>query len=407
MDRLQVFPCSDGVAKQLLNRALIALLLLLPPGQLAAVPANEHVCGLDKTGYLLTDRGGKVLDACRADTPLVPASTLKILTAWLAIKHWGADFRFSTDFYLDEDQLLWVRGLGDPMLVSEELALVAQALKAAGLSEVNGIGIDTSYYANHIDIPGRSRTDNPYDAPVAALAVNFNTVNLRRKHGKLQSAEAQTPLTQTARKLGRRVDGKAQRINLRHAADSGTYFAEILRRKLTDAGITVDSPIRRGSVPETAKLIYRHENSRQLPDVLKAMLQYSTNFIANQLFLNLGAEAYGAPATMEKAVRHAQREIAETFGWNDFRIVEGSGLSRDNRLSARQLTELLQAFRPWKELLPKHDGVHAKTGTLNGIRTLAGYLSPGGRPFAILINRPAPRNLRYDLVKQWKIQRPK
>ncbi len=387
----------------------VAIIFLLSTSQLSAAPADERVCGLDRAGYLLLDSAGETLDACHADTPLVPASTIKILTAWLAIKHWGADFRFSTDFYLDEDQLLWVHGLGDPMLVSEELALIAQGLKAVSLSAVSGVGIDTSYYANDIDIPGRARTDNPYDAPAAALAVNFNTVNLRRKHGKLQSAEAQTPLTQTARKLGRWVDGKAQRINLRNAQDSGTYFAEILRRKLMDAGITVDARIRRGSVPETAKLIYRHENSRQLPDVLKAMLQYSTNFIANQLFLNLGAEAYGAPATMEKAIRHAQREIAETFGWQDFRIVEGSGLSRDNRLTARQLTELLQAFQPWKELLPKRGGVYAKTGTLNGIRTLAGYLGPGdgGRPFAILINRPAPRNLRYDLVKQWKIQRPK
>ncbi len=385
--------------RRVLNQVVI--IFLLSTSQLDAAPADERICDLDHAGYLLLDSAGETLDGCHADRPLVPASTIKILTAWLALTHWSADFRFSTEFYLDEDQLLWVRGLGDPMLVSEELASIAQALKAAGLRMVSGIGVDTSYYGNGIEIPGRSGSDNPYDAPVAALAVNFNTVNLRREHGKLQSAETQTPLTQTARKLGRRVGSKAQRINLRNAQDSGIYFAEILRRKLLDADVEVAGVIRQGLVPKTATRLYHHDNSRSLPDVVKAMLQYSTNFIANQLFLNLGAEAYGPPATMEKAVRHARREIVAAFGWQDFRIVEGAGLSRSNRLTARQLTELLQAFQPWKALLPKRGGVYAKTGTLNGIRTLAGYLGSGDRPFAILINSPAPRSLRYDLVKQW------
>ena len=405
MDRPQTCVSRSVVATCFLVRVATGLLFVLCTTQLGATTVGEQVCRLDDTGYLLVDSAQRTLDACRADTPLIPASTMKILTAWLALQHWGSDFHFSTDFYLDQGQVLWVRGQGDPMLVSEELAMMAGALKRRGLPVLSGIGIDASYYAPRIDIPGRSGSDNPYDAPVAALAVNFNTVNLRRKNGQLQSAEAQTPLTPIARKLGQRVGVQAKRINLRNAEDSATYFAEILRHKLIDVGIRVGHTIHRGRVPGSAKHLYRYENSRALPDVIKAMLRYSTNYIANTLFLDLGAEAFGSPATMEKATRYASEKIAESFGWQDFRVVEGAGLSRKNRISARQLIALLQAFHPWKALLPQRlDGVSAKTGTLNGIRSLAGYIEAGegDRPFAILINSPSPRTLRYDLVKQWK-----
>ena len=403
-----MFDRPDGMAFQHLIRAIIVFCSLLLVGQLYAAPPDKRICALERASYLLLDDHGETLAACRPDTPLIPASTQKILTAWLALDHWGPDFRFSTDFYIDEDQLLWVRGRGDPMLVSEELGQMAEAIARLGLTALTGIGVDSSYYATHIEVPGRSGSDNPYDAPVAALAVNFNTVNLSRKHGKLQSAEAQTPLTATARRLGKRVNGMNQRINLRTGTDSGVYFAEILRHKLNENGLSVGSTIRQGRVPTGAKRVHHHENSRTLSDVIGAMLKYSTNFIANELFLNLGADAFEPPADMDKAVRYATRRIEERFGWQDVRILEGAGLSRANRLSARQLAELLQAFQPWKHLLPDFSGgVKAKTGTLNGIRTLAGYLEPdeADLPFAILINSPAPRNLRHDLVEQWSKRR--
>ena len=203
----------------------------------------------------------------------------------------------------------------------------------------------------------------------------------------------------------------ARRINLRRAADSATYFAELLASKLRSHGVEVGDSIERGRAPPRAKRLLTHQNSRPLQEVVRAMLRYSTNFIANMLLLDLGAEAYGPPATMEKGVRYARQRIDEVFGWRDYRIVDGAGLSRDNRLSARQLTELLQRFAPWRSLLPERaPGIRAKTGTLRGIRGLAGYLQADDndddwRPFAILINTPAPHRLHFELAKKWRDSR--
>ena len=109
---------------------------------------------------------------------MVPASTMKILTALAAIERWGLDYRFHTDFYLADDNRLWVKGYGDPYLVSEELERIAKALKLRGVRRVAGIGTDDRYFDRGVDINGRSSSSDPYNAPVTALAANFNTVNV-------------------------------------------------------------------------------------------------------------------------------------------------------------------------------------------------------------------------------------
>ncbi|MGD8557042.1 MAG: D-alanyl-D-alanine carboxypeptidase, partial [Chromatiales bacterium] len=145
---------------------------------------------------LLFEENGKEVLSKRADQPMVPASTIKLVTALAAIDKLGLDYRFTTDFHLDDKKQLWVIGSGDPFMVSEELELVAAALKERGLTAVNGIVLDGSRYGEDIFVDGRTDTDNPYDAPLSALAANFNTVAFQRKKGKgLLQAEKQTPLT--------------------------------------------------------------------------------------------------------------------------------------------------------------------------------------------------------------------
>jgi D-alanyl-D-alanine carboxypeptidase/D-alanyl-D-alanine-endopeptidase (penicillin-binding protein 4) len=120
-------------------------------------------------------------------------------------------------------------------------------------------------------------------------------------------------------------------------------------------------------------------------------MRYSNNFIANQIFLAVGAAHRGAPATMEKSVEAVTRYLEGILGIKGLTIVEGSGISRENRLSAFQLFQLLHAFTPHGHLLRKGDHELYKTGTLNGIRTRAGYLLDRDNnlyPYAILINTP-------------------
>ena len=79
----------------------------------------------------MVDEKGNELVAQNADKPFMPASVAKIVTAWLAMEVLGADYRFETRFYLDSDRVLYIRGGGDPFLISEELAQLASALVAA------------------------------------------------------------------------------------------------------------------------------------------------------------------------------------------------------------------------------------------------------------------------------------
>ena len=106
------------------SRLLAVALLLLPTPALADV--KEKVAALAPSGVVLVvDPEGSELVAQNADEPFVPASVTKIVTAWLALEVLGGDYRFETRFYLDDKRLLYVRGGGDPFLISEELAPLA------------------------------------------------------------------------------------------------------------------------------------------------------------------------------------------------------------------------------------------------------------------------------------------
>ncbi|WP_457665906.1 D-alanyl-D-alanine carboxypeptidase/D-alanyl-D-alanine-endopeptidase [Thiolapillus sp.] len=382
-----------------LKRVFFCILLASATACANGTGALDQILDMPRASLLLLEKDGTALVSHNPETPRIPASTLKILTAWLAIRHWGLDYRFKTDFYLDEEEILWVKGYGDPMLVSEEIDRMAAALAAMGLKRLRGIRLDGSYFSDRLSVDGRSDSNNPYDAPVAALAANFNTVYVRKTARRVVSAEPQTPLTDVAQKIARSLKNGKQRVNIHNRRLSARYFGEILRAKLQDQGVEVTGSISDRSLPDSLPLYYRHTNSRTLEDVLQAMLRYSTNFIANQLFLTLGADSQGAPANFTKSRSFARQVIDEAFRWQGFRMVEGSGLSRQNRINARQMIMLLQAFRPYRKLLPSAEkGIHAKTGTLMGISAYAGYIEE--RPFALFINQPASYDLRLRAARE-------
>lgn len=129
-------------------------LLLLSAPALAGV--KEKAATLAPFGLVLVmDAEGNELVAQNADEPFVPASVTKIVTAWLAMEVLGGDYRFETRFYLDAKRVLYVRGGGDPFLISEELATLATELVAAiGKKPIAGIVLDASYYPWTLPHPG-------------------------------------------------------------------------------------------------------------------------------------------------------------------------------------------------------------------------------------------------------------
>ena len=383
---------------------ILSLLILFVYAPLtSASNAIAKLETLEKASLLVANQNAKAVYSRQAEQQLIPASTVKILTALIAMNAWGADHQFSTHFYFGPaSSLLWIKGLGDPFLISEELDLIVQQLKDSGLTSISGIGVDETYFDSEIYFDGRGRSNNPYDAPANALAVNFNTVQINIKNGDVMPGEKQTPITSMAVELSQGLPDGEHRINLKEANRSAEYFIEVLSAKLRAAGISVDDAVIE-SKPADAKLLINYKNSHSVSDVVGAMLLYSNNFIANQLYLMLGAERYGQPATLYKAHQMVVEFIANKFAWEDYVLVDGSGLSRKNRLSALQLVSLLDEFQDYRSLLPSQNPkIFAKSGTLKGISTYAGYLyrEHSWWPFALMINQKIDYKFRERLAKQ-------
>ena len=389
---------------KIISSTLFFLIFLLPTTGKAG-DALTAFSRLTNAGLMVLDANGQTVLANHADLPLMPASTTKLATAWMALSHWGEDHRFRTQFYLDEStQTLWVKGSGDPYLVSEELDAIARNLKQNGLKQVKAIGIDTSLFQPDLALPGTGTSDNPYDAVPTAVAANFNTIAIRKIGGRVLSAESVTPLTAYSESLGHSMRGGELRVNTGpnpHNAEK--YFAELLAAFLDKHGVAVGPQIIFGQTPNLS-VFYSHENSKTLGEIIRSMLKYSTNFVANQLILTLSAESLKRPANATDVQRYMEENLSHRFSWRNFSLADGAGLSRNNRLSPQQLTELLEAFRTWRHLLPEIEpGIYAKSGTLTGVSALAGYLVGHGgewRPFAVVMNQNVPHNLRNRIAQE-------
>lgn len=383
--------------------APICALLLLPG--LGMANAKEKIAALAPSALVLTvDENGNELIAQNADEPFVPASVAKIVTAWLAMEVLGGDYRFETRFYLDRDRVLYIRGGGDPFLISEELAQLASGLVAAiGKKPLSGIVLDASYYPSDIRIPGIEDTDEAYDALNSALAVNFNTIYAVRKGKTVRSAEKQTPITPLAisQFLERGPKGRGRISLAQDPAVSLQYAGELITAFLERAGGSVKGKISTGAVPEGLKPVYVHRQSRTLSKILAGLLLGSNNYIANQIFLEVGGHRLGGPVSLEKSLLVANELLAKHGLAESIHLEEGSGISRSNRFTARGLVQLLHLFEPHAALLRAGDGAHFKTGTFSGVRTLAGYAdtTKHGRVRFVISLKSNDGDMRFRLLK--------
>jgi D-alanyl-D-alanine carboxypeptidase/D-alanyl-D-alanine-endopeptidase (penicillin-binding protein 4) len=362
------------------SRPLALALLLLPAPALAGV--KEKVAALAPPALVLVmDAKGNELVAQNTDEPFVPASVTKIVTAWLAMEVLGGGYRFETRFYLDDKRVLYVRGGGDPFLISEELAPLATELVAAvGKKPITGIVLDASYYPSNLRIPGIVDTGEAYNALNSALAVNFNTVYAVRSGNKVRSAEKQTPITALAITQFRLRGSKGSaRISLsQDPTVSLQYAGELIAAFIEQAGGSVKGKISTGTVREGLEPIYVHRQSRTLSQILVELLRASNNYIANQIFLEIGAHRRGGPVSLEKSLQVANEMLAAHGLAAAIHLEEGSGISRNNHFTARGLAKVLELFEPHAGLLRGHHGGMNKTGALEGVRTLAGYADTSG-----------------------------
>jgi len=384
--------------------------LFLCPSTYALSPIhtiNNLISSQD--AVLLASPKGDVIFSKNADKKLIPASTLKVMTSLVALHYLNEDYRFQTEFFIDAHSNLIIKGYGDPLMVSEEITKIANTLKPL-TGPINDIILDDTFFEKPLTIPGTVKNSlQPYDAPNGALCVNFNTVNFKIENKMIVSAEPQTPIVDIARKKIKssnlKSGLKSGRILLTNNGDEITRYAgEIFYYFFKSQGIEIQGDIKLGKVNfDKDRLIYRHTSPFDLPEIIRRLLEYSNNFMANQILLAAGAKAFGPPASMEKGIKAAKEYLNRQFGLMYASFVEGSGISRNNQLTARAFLRILFEFKPHYRLMKKADHEYFKTGTLTGINTRIGYIiSPKGElyPFVVFIN--TPEKTTAPVMKQLK-----
>ncbi len=370
---------------------------------------------------------GRILMEQNAHDSYTPASILKILTGFAAVSHFGKEYRFPTKACFDETTgTLYIKGFGDPLFVSEAIeefsGQIADSMKrqkanqnSANPHPLTSIVLDQDFFAPDIHIPGTGSSENPYDASLGALCANFNTVSFQKNPatGKYGSAEPQTPLFREFLPAVKAAGTSQGRILIPKNLQSiypGMLMAYFLETKGIRTGPSETGKsgpqhcrITTGPFPAEPQGELTFFSPFVLEEAVQKLLRYSNNLIANHLILAAGADKYGAPATLEKGVRFLTSFARETMGMELLHIFEGSGLSRKNKITPAQMGKVLQYFDPLYGLLRENTDTYYKTGTLTGVRCLAGYIKgkKGSRfPFVIMVKQPNPEAVPGRIVSQ-------
>jgi D-alanyl-D-alanine carboxypeptidase/D-alanyl-D-alanine-endopeptidase (penicillin-binding protein 4) len=346
----------------------------------------------ENDAVLVASPRGKVLLEKNAGKKKIPASTLKIFTSLVALHYLGPEYRFTTEFYLDRDDNLKIKGYGDPLLLSETLRETAAALSLK-LGGFNHLILDDSFFGGQVHIPGTMPSYQPYDAPNGALCVNFNSVSFKRVNHTYVSDEEQTPLLPFVDKRIRASSLERGRIILSHQENEATLYAgHLFKYFLTQAGIKSQGEIRLGRVQQhDDRLLFTYTSHFPVKQSIGKLLEFSNNFIANQLLIACGAKVYGAPGSLDKGVMAASTYAREVLKTNALSFAEGSGISRKNELTAYDMLKVLNEFETNHHLLRQEGEEFFKTGTLDGIRTRAGYIADGKGElyrFVVMMNTP-------------------
>jgi D-alanyl-D-alanine carboxypeptidase/D-alanyl-D-alanine-endopeptidase (penicillin-binding protein 4) len=428
------------------------------------VPAESLVVMVQEVG----SRRARL--AWQAEQPVNPASLMKLFTTFAALELLGPAWTWSTPVWLQGsvkdgvlDGDLIIKGNGDPKLVLERMWLLLRRVQQMGVNEIRGdIVLDRSAFAanhhNPADFDGEPL--RPYNVGADALLLNYKSVALTiapdpargvawvgvdPSLAGVQVDRPNVPLVEgacndwrgglradVADPLRIRFNGSfpaacGEKLWTLAHADPKAYNERVLVGLWQEMGGKFSGVVRDGEAP-TSKPSFEMV-SPALAEVVREINKYSSNVMAQQLFLTLGSTQRGA-GTAESAREVLKAWITARLGkaaGAGMVIDNGSGLSRDSRASAQVFARLLQtawssAVMP--ELLSSLpvsgvDGTlrrsranvgraHLKTGSLRDVAGVAGYvLSNTGRRFVLvaIINHPNANAARpaLDALVQWAI----
>lgn len=383
-----------------------------------------------------------------------PGSSTKLLTAAAAYHILGPQYRFKTTLFTDKKigthaiNNLYIRGSGDPTLTDRDLTTLVRRLKNQGIKEIKGdIIVDASIFNMQGTGPGWRTGDaavNKSKAPTGGLMVNHSCIRVRVKPSRTVGrkphvrVEPHTPYVRIINKATTKNKTNGRSLKVLRGANNTIIVRGALskRSKTKNYRITVEQPhryagqilagllkknmvrfsgkVKTGRVPKTGKYLAEH-TSKKLSGMIRYMMKASDNLYADAIFRAMGAHMYGAPGTWTKGKKAVNSFLKNTVGLDisALKIYDGSGLSHKNQLSPNHFIKLLTwvyTSSPHKQSfigsLPiggvdgtlkhrmKHhstrETVKAKTGSLCGVTSLSGYITPKtGLPliFVIMVNR--------------------
>lgn len=389
-----------------------------------------------KVGCLVVraDNGARLF-ARAPEQLLTPASNVKILTALGALSLFGPAHRFITRVYGSAPpdgagvvRGLAVRGGGDPALTSEEWWRLAADLRRAGLSRIDGdILLDDSLFDGERWHPAWGGVSaRAYHAPVSALSANYGAFSVEVRTGPSPGApalvnvdppvgylrlrnEARTGARGSAATVAverrQATDGEEVIVSgslplgsdpvliQRSVADPLAYAGAVLGMQLDALGIAVTGRIRAAAVPDgfTELLAFA---GKPLAEIARLFMKYSNNHIAETLLKALGAERGGRGSWEAGSAALRAELVSLGLSAGGFHLVDGSGLAKEDRVSAETLVAALRigrgSFRFGPELVSSlpiasrdgtlqrrasasRDAVRAKTGLLAGAVGLSGF----------------------------------
>jgi D-alanyl-D-alanine carboxypeptidase/D-alanyl-D-alanine-endopeptidase (penicillin-binding protein 4) len=387
------------------------------------------------------------LDERRA---LNPASNAKLWTAAAALRVLGGQHRFLTGLYgrIDGDAVdeLVLRGDGDPSLRTADLWAMAGELRALGVRRVRAVLVDQSLFDERYVPPAFDQQPGewaPFRAPVAAVSLNENTVlftvralkeggdavvavdppgfvdvvgaviTTRSGDPEKVSVVIEPRGTRLAGRLSGNLPEGGRLVRVARRVDDPRLLAGYaLRAVLRQVGVEVRGEVRLGGTGQNELLVSHH--SQSVGGLLWALGKESDNFYAEMIFKAIGARARGRPGSADAGAEAVRRAI-EDAGVGDPSLVvkNGSGLFDADRATPAGTTGLLRTMVRDASVAPEYlahlsiggvDGtlrhrfrewestraVRAKTGTLDAVTALSGYvLAPPGRSavaFSILVN---------------------
>lgn len=419
--------------------AQAATVTSLPPKVAKALAASKiPASSLSLVMLPLTGPGNTVL--VNPDQSMNPASTMKLVTTYAALETLGPTYQWQTEFYGDgslRDGVLhgnlYLKGGGDPKLNMEKLWLLLRDLRANGIKQITGdLVLDRSRF-NVPQLPSFNDDGGDHNKPFLvgpdALMVNLKAVRVvTRADGGKASVAVEPPIEAIGIDNQLKVSKAGPcpswpdvrlnpinengriRINITGSLPDGCnaqsyislldhpiYTAGAVRAIWKELGGSINGNDREGTPPKGAQLLVR-SFSPDTVEIIRDINKYSNNTMARQVFLSIGAQ-FRDKADKDDAWA-AQRVIRNWLarkGINASHLVmeNGSGLSRNERISAREMAQLLQAayHSPYSaefiSSLPLvgMDGTmrkrlkrtalqgqaHIKTGTLNTVRAIAGF----------------------------------